>query len=517
MSVLRLQREFCFALACIVTVVFANAGSAAETDQRPNIVIFLVDDMGIMDTSVPFLTDAAGVAKKYPLNEYYRTPNMERLAASGIRFNQFNAMSVCSPSRISIHTGQNAARHRATNWINLGGNNAGPFGPPAWNWEGLKKKDVTLARLLQKAGYRTIHIGKAHFGPGEAAYPQEIGFDVNVAGAGMGRPASYYSEDHFGHQPRGKNAKPNPNSVPDLDKYYDSGLFLTEALTQEAKTHVTQAVEEKRPFFLHMSHYAVHGPFQSDPRFADHYPEDSERPNSPKFATLIEGMDKSLGDLLDHLEKLGVAENTFILFLGDNGSDAPRNDEHGISSSAPLRGKKGTHYEGGTRTPFIASWGKPNELNPLQKSLPVASGGIQPQLASICDIFPTLLDINQIPNPEGHQIDGSSLRTLLTGQPDAHHAKTFLMHYPHKHRSSYFTTYRDGPWKVIYHYLPSKESEDKRYQLFHLENDPAEQNNLAESHPEDLRRLMQGLVTALEEHQALYPVKDGNELKPRLP
>ncbi|MCA9131424.1 MAG: sulfatase-like hydrolase/transferase, partial [Planctomycetales bacterium] len=150
----------------------------------PNIVIMLVDDMGVMDTSLPFLTDADGKAKRYPLNDWYRTPNMERLAAKGVRFNNFCAMSVCSPTRISIQTGQNAARHRTTNWINPDNDNAGPQGPPDWNWKGLNRGDVTLAGLLEGAGYRTIHVGKGHFAPRafDGADPSKIGFDINVAG-----------------------------------------------------------------------------------------------------------------------------------------------------------------------------------------------------------------------------------------------------------------------------------------------------------------------------------------------
>ena len=138
---------------------------SAAAAAQPNIVVMLVDDMGVMDTSLPFLTDAAGKPVKFPLNDYYRTPNMERLAQRGIRFNQFCAMSVCSPTRISILTGQNAARHRTTNWINPNVNNGGPQGPAGWNWLGLKPGDVTLPALLRGAGYRTIHVGKGHFAP----------------------------------------------------------------------------------------------------------------------------------------------------------------------------------------------------------------------------------------------------------------------------------------------------------------------------------------------------------------
>ena len=123
----------------IALFVFLAASIGCPAASPPNIVVFLVDDMGMLDTSVPFLTGADGKAKKYPLNEYYRTPNMEKLAARGIRFNRFSAMSVCSPTRVSIMTGQNAARHRVTNWINPDNDNKGPKGPPDWNWLGLKQ------------------------------------------------------------------------------------------------------------------------------------------------------------------------------------------------------------------------------------------------------------------------------------------------------------------------------------------------------------------------------------------
>ena len=129
-------------LSAILLVLVQTSCTSESTP--PNIVVFLIDDMGVMDTSVPFLTDKDGKPKRYPLNDYYRTPSMERLAKQGIRFNQFYAMSVCSPTRISIMTGQNAARHRATNWINPRSDNAGPNGPPEWNWAGLKKGDITL-------------------------------------------------------------------------------------------------------------------------------------------------------------------------------------------------------------------------------------------------------------------------------------------------------------------------------------------------------------------------------------
>ena len=458
-----------------------------------------------------------GQPKRYPLNDYYRTPNMERLASRGIRFNNFYAMSVCSPTRISLMTGQNAARHRTTNWINPDKDNAGPQGPPDWNWRGLKPGDVTLAGLLHGAGYRTIHVGKGHFAPREfpGADPAKLGFDVNVAGASIGAPGSYYGKQNYGNG--GKRAS---HAVPGLEKYHGTDTFLTEALTIEAKRHVGEAVKAEKPFFLYFAHYAVHAPFNSDPRFAAHYADSGKPRTAQAFATLIEGMDKSLGDVLDHLDALGVAENTLVFFLGDNGTDAPLGHEHEVACAAPLRGKKGSHYEGGMRVPFIAAWAKPDANNAHQQRLPIAVGAIQSQQAAVYDLFPTILKLVGANAPADHPVDGAPLDALLTGRRDPQHPETFLMHYPHApHRTDYFTVYRDGAWKVIYHYFPTSVSEGSHYQLFHLADDPFEQRNLAASRPEELGRLMKGLVAALERCDAVYPIaKDGSgPVKPQLP
>ncbi len=500
-------------LAFVLALLLGAPPFHLRAAELPNLVVFLVDDMGAMDSSVPFLTDADGKPVRHPLNERYRTPSMERLAERGVRFSQFYAMSVCSPTRISIQTGQNAARHRTTNWIHPRTDNRGPQGPPDWNWLGLKKDDATLASLLRGRGYRTLHVGKAHFGPdgSEGADPENLGFDVNVAGRSVGAPGSYYGER--GYAGKGRRAG---NAVPGLEGYHGGDTFLTEALALEAGKLVDAAVAEGVPFFLHFAHYAAHSPFEPDPRFAAHYLDSGLPPAWQAFATLIEGMDKSLGDLLDRLETLGVAGNTLVLFLGDNGSDAPLGGAHEVACAAPLRGKKGSHYEGGMRAPFIAAWAAPDPDNPWQRRLPIAAGAVQTQVADVTGLFPTLLGlVDALPDPELHPVDSPPLDPLLAGRRDPRRPERFLMHYPHVHRSNYFTVWRDGDWKLIHHALPEVpaqggaiQSEGRRYQLFHLGEDPYEQRDLAERQPERVEAMAAAMRAELERMGAVHPIDD---------
>lgn len=493
--------------------ILGLAAQSLMAQDRPNIIVFLVDDMGLMDTSLPFLCDEEGNAVRYPLNDWYRTPNMERMARQGIRFSTFYAQSVSSPSRASLMTGQNAARHRTTNWINAEDNNRTPYGPHDWNWKGITKETPTLPRMLKEDGYKTIHVGKAHFGPigSEGENPLNVGFDVNIAGSSIGHPGSYYGEHGYGHI-KGQKAR----AVPGLEKYHGTNTFLSDALTFEANEQIDIAVKERKPFFLYMAHYAVHAPFETDRRFLGHYTDPAKSDQAKAFATLIEGMDKSLGDIMDHLEQLGIAENTLILFLGDNGSDAPLGDEKGHCSSAPLRGKKGSEYEGGMRVPFIACWGKPDGRNPLQKKLPIQAGVIQQQMGTIMDIYPTILSVTGVDLPKKQVIDGVDLTPQLIGQKNETRPEKFLMHFPHEHRGSYFTTYRDGDWKLIYYYNPELPNRPA-YELYNLKKDPIEIHNLATTETKRLVEMVNAMSLELEKEGALYPEdKDGKALKPEI-
>lgn len=487
---------------------------SAYAQEKPNIIVFLVDDMGLMDTSVPFITDGQGNPVQQPLNNWYHTPNMERLASQGTRFSTFYAQSVSSPSRTSIMTGQNATRHHTTNWINSESNNRTPFGPPQWNWKGLTHADMIYPKVLQKAGYRTIHVGKAHFGcmNSEGEDPKNIGFDVNIAGSSIGHPGSYHGENGYGWI-KGQKER----AVPGLEKYHRTNTFLSDALTLEAGEEIAKAVAEKRPFYLNMAHYAVHSPFETDERFIGHYTDPKKNDQAKAFATLIEGMDKSLGDLMYKLEKLGVAQNTLIIFLGDNGGDAPLGGAADYGSSAPLKGKKGSEFEGGVRVPFIVSWAHPDAKNKFQKQFPVAKNKVQKQIGTVMDIYPTVLSAAGVKAPKDHVLDGFNLKTLLKGKPDKNHPQEFLMHFPHEHRGSYFTTFRKGDWKLIYHYNPEK-PESPDCLLYNLAKDEAETTNLAQSEPEKVKAMVREMAQRLKSEGALYPVdKDGNALEPIIP
>ena len=497
-----------------LTILGTSLCIGLPAQERPNIIVFLVDDMGLMDTSVPFITDSRNNPVRQPLNDWYRTPHMEQLAEQGIRFTTFYAQSVSSPSRASLMTGQNAARHRTTNWINSESDNRTPFGPPDWNWRGLTAADSIYPAVMRRMGYKTIHVGKAHFGclHSEGEDPTRLGFDVNIAGSSIGEPGSYYGEEGYGWI-KGTRSR----AVPGLQAYHRTHTFLTDALTLEAMKEVKKAVDAGKPFYLNLAHYAVHNPFEVDPRFISHYPEGEKNPQARAFATLIEGMDKSLGDVLQALEKLGVAENTLIFFLGDNGGDAPLGGAADYGSSAPLKGKKGSEYEGGVRVPFIASWAKPDPENRFQKALPIAQGTIQPQMATIMDLYPTILAAAGVQQPAHHVTDGADLKRMLQGKTDRKHRDDFLMHFPHEHRGSYFTTYRKGDWKLIYYYHPENGGTPS-YKLFNLARDPYEKNDLAASDMRRVKKMCRLMIHRLKKEKALYPVdKEGRAIYPRLP
>ena len=479
----------CLFLSCAVSTPTEAAPS------RPNLVFFLVDDLGWQETSVPFHTETP------ELNRRYRTLNMERLAAEGMKFTQAYASAVCSPTRVSALTGMNAARHRVTNWTLR--KNISPdqphklVEPPAWNLNGIcanagveRTMQVTpLPALLRDAGYRTIHVGKAHFGaentPGEN--PLHLGFDVNIAGHCAGGPGSYWGEKNFSAAWRRQNPADRIWDVPGLAAYHGTNIYLTEALTLEAIKAVEKSVADQQPFYLYLAHYAVHAPWEKDDRFYQKYVDAGLKPFEATLASMIEGMDKSLGDLMAALARLGVADNTIILFMSDNGSPSQ------CPPNLPLRGHKLTPYEGGMRVPMLAKW--PGVVKPgTTCRSPVISE----------DVFPTILELAGADwrGKVIQQVDGLSFVPLLktTGETSGNHP--FVWHFPHNYGGQGpFSAIRIGAWKLIYHHA------ERRLELFNLDADISEQTDLAGKEPQKVREIAAKLAALLKERGAQMPLE----------
>ncbi len=391
----------CVFLLSLVTLGSANAAANVHHPDRPNIVFFLVDDLGWQDTSVAMWN------KPTLFQKHFRTPNVQRLAEQGIRFSHAYSCAVCSPTRTSIMTGQNAARHQVTNWTfdaehETSGRTNRLLPPAQWKRQGLQPDQVTLPMLLKTVGYRTIHCGKAHWGAlrTKGSDPTHLGFDINIAGHHAGAPGSYQGSDDYGNRSEDPGRK--RWAVPGLEKYHGTETHLTDALALEACSAIQSAVDRAQPFFLYMAPYAVHTPIQQHPRFIENYlgknypGTDIAIPKAEaRYASMVEGFDDALGRILDQLELSGVADNTLIIFTSDNGGlsvhgrgTTPMNT--GANTHCwPLREGKGSAYEGGIRVPLIVSWAQPVE-NERQRWLPIRPFS-QSTVPVICeDYFPTI-------------------------------------------------------------------------------------------------------------------------------
>ncbi len=467
----------------------------------------MVDDMGWQDTSVPF--DTLPTA----LNRKYRTPNMERLAAKGVKFTNAYASAISSPSRCSLMTGMNQARHRVTNWtLNRDAKvdeQDDRIAVPDWNVNGIQPTaDIphsthatSFVQLLQASGYHTIHCGKAHFGAKStpSADPLNYGFDVNIAGHAAGGPASYLGERGYGYNPDGTPWHPNGFATPGLAQYHQTDTFLTEALTREA-LKALGAAPDSVPFFLYLAHYAVHVPLEADRRFIGNYSH--LHPAEAKYAALVEGMDKSLGDLMDYLDAHNLTNNTVILFMSDNGGLAYSGCGRGGGPNelnAPLRSGKGSAYEGGVRVPMLAYW-----------------PGVT-QAASTCsdyliieDFFPTILDLAQVKERTVPQLtDGISFEPLLRGD-HADPSRALYWNTPNIWISTSGDAYRaegigatcairKGNYKLIYRY------KDGSKELFDLAHDLSETTDLSGSQPALVAELSADLGRYLRSVNAQRP------------
>lgn len=490
-----------FSLAC------NSAQEEASANQRPNIILFLVDDMGWQDTSVPFWKEVT------PFNRLYRTPNMERLAAQGMKFTQAYSTPVCSPTRISLLTGMNAAHHRVTNWT-LQPDVLQPMETdhaklifPMWNVNGVVADKETpqavlatpFPQILRENGYHTIHVGKAHFGAiGKSGEnPLHLGFDVNIGGHAAGAPKSYYGTENFGNTPEFEGT---PWPVPGLEAYYGQDINLTEVLTIEAKKAMDAAIADQKPFYLYMSHYAVHTPIMEDHRLYQKYLDQNLDTTEAKYASMVESMDHSLGELMDYLETRKIEENTVILFMSDNGGlSAVARGGTPHTHNRPLSSGKGSMREGGIREPMLVKW--PGKVN---------AGAVCDDYLIIEDFYPTILELAGVNDYETIQtIEGKSFMPLLLGQ-SGETDRPLFWHYPNEWGPTgpgigAASTIRKGDWKLIYYHA------GETFELFNISEDISEENNLFETNPARAKELAQELTQYLKSVDAQMPRHIKNE------
>ena len=490
-------------------MAFGRLSNANESLRKrisqPNIVMFFVDDMGWQDTSVAFHRETT------PFNRRYRTPNMERLAQEGMKFTQAYSCCVCSPSRVSLMTGLNAARHRVTNWTlrknasNDARHNKLQF--PVWNVNGLSPVSGVertvyakiLPQLLNGSGYHTIHVGKAHFGaigtPGED--PLNLGFDVNIGGHAAGGPGSYLGTQNFSAVWRKGDGVWD---VPGLEKYHGKDIFLTDALTIEANKAMDEAVAHGKPFYLYMSHYAVHVPFAEDSRFIQKYTEAGLDPKEAMYAAMVEGMDKSLGDIMANIKGHDIEDNTVILFMSDNGGlSASGRGGQRHTHNKPLSSGKGSSHEGGVRVPMIVKW--PGTTQP---------GSVCNDFVIIEDYFPTILEIAGVENYQqiGEKVDGISFVRRLKGKSEYRKERSLIWHFPNNWGPTGpgigpHSAIRCGNWKLIYYHATQE------YELFNINRDIGETDNLFEEKQEIAKQLAVELRDFLRQADAQMPIDKG--------
>ena len=467
----------------------------------PNIVLFFVDDMGWQDTSVPFWNQPT------EFNKTYKTPNMERLAQKGVKFTNAYATPVCSPTRVSLMTGMNAARHRVTNWT-LRPDQKQPMELnhptlefPDWNYNGIGLDSSTpnaayakpLPKILAENGYHTIHAGKAHLGAlgYPSSDPLNLGFAVNIAGHAAGAPESYLGRENFGNGKPGKEVW----AVPGLEKYHGQDIFLTEALTQEVVHALDKPVKNKQPFFLYFSLYGIHTPLMANDRFIKPYRDLGLEEPEARYASMIESMDAALGDVLNYLEVNQLEDNTIILFMSDNGglsAVARGGEKH--SHNLPLKSGKGSIYEGGIRVPMLAYWPR--------KSL---AGSTNATPLIIEDFFPSLLEMAQIEaNDIPQKVDGRSFTSLLQQSETATQERSLFWHYPNEWGPEgpgigSYSAVRKGDWKLIYFHT------NKTFELYNLKNDIGENQNLVTSEMEKVKELANTLTAHLKLVNAQMP------------
>jgi arylsulfatase A len=417
-------------LLCVLAAV-TTAGPVVAAPDRPNVVVFLIDDLGAADLG------CFG-------NAFHETPHIDRLVQDGVRFTAgYSACTVCSPTRAALLTGQYPARLRITDWIPGHTRPLAKLRVPDWTMH-LPTATYTLAEAFKAAGYATASVGKWHLG-GPKYYPEQHGFDLNIGGTDQGSPPGYFAPEKIPTLPPGR-----------------PGEFLPDRLTTEAVAFI--AAHRDRPFFLYFPHYAVHTPLGGKPDVVARYAAKAAAmgvKRNPTYAALLQGVDDSVGAVRKALAEWRLADRTIVVFTSDNGGLLP------VTANPPFRAGKGSAYEGGVRVPWIVLW--PGVTKP---------GGTIATPVITCDLFPTLTEACGLEVPASHVVDGESLVPLLKGARGLGRDALYW-HYPHYHPggATPYSAARFGDWKLIEFF------EDDRVELYNLKDDVGETTDLAAQDP----------------------------------
>lgn len=466
-----------------VALVFLSVPESEAAKSRPlNFVVFLVDDMGWMDLSCQG-------------SDFYKTPNIDRLAREGMRFTDaYAACAVCSPTRAAVQTGRWPGRLGVTDWIRArfqrGGIGTPDKNPTDWiarpnrklicppNPFWMESEEVTIAEALKPQGYKSAYIGKWHLGDDDL-YPTGQGYDVNKGGCDYGQPPSYF--DPFNNpKHRHEMIRAGIPHLPGRQK----GQYLTHREAEEAVELIENWKDQ--PFFLNIGNYAVHTPIQAIESVTAKYRKDGKHETNAKYAAMVESVDDCVGAVMETLDRLKLTGNTVIIFTSDNGG-LDRNGRP--TENAPLRSGKGYAYEGGIRVPFIVRW---------PGVVPAGTESQEP--ISSVDIFPTIMEAAGVGLGADHVIDGKSLvGHLKSGGSKGLKRDELFWHFPHyRHAPGPYSIIRKGDFKLIKFYEGINE-------LFDLKNDPGESKNLAAEMPAKVKALDGRLMAGLKRMGAKIP------------
>lgn len=470
-------------MGCLVANLAQAAEPTGSASTKPmNFVVILVDDLGYMD-----------IGANNP-DCFYETPNVDRLAASGMRFTDgYAANPVCSPTRYSLMTGKYPSRVDATNFFS--GRRPGTYKPAPLS-DKMPLTEITLAQMLKQKGYATFFAGKWHLGPTEEYFPQNRGFDVNIGGHVKGGP--YTGNKYFA-----------PFKNPQMKEESPEGEHLPARLSRETASFIKAHKDE--PFLTYLAFYSVHTPLMGRPDLVEKYQKKAEKvlgeefadeeqifPNGKDrkvrilqkhavYAAMVEAMDAAVGTVLDAIEEAGVAEHTMVVFTSDNGGLST--SEGSPTSNLPLRGGKGWVYEGGIREPWIVRY--PGVVQPGSQS--------NEMMCSI-DLYPTVAKAAGV--ELRHEVDGIDLLPALKGGKLERDA--LYWHYPHYSNQGGIPggAIRSGNFKLFERY------EDGRVHLYDLSTDIGEKNDLASEMPERVQAMRSKL------HQ-WYKTVDAKFLQPK--